>query len=177
MTISEGTLEAIRSRSKTCVIFDIDNTMFDVNGLSHLTEGSSVGPVAFETFHEAAVYAPAVENVVVAARAFQNCMPMFVLTARHEKYREETVQLLDKHGIYPDMLLMRDVQGVSSAQVKKSMVATLIDEGFYPVMAFEDDEDTIAMYENDYKICTYPGIGWTKPFKDVYPYAMTNVGS
>ena len=160
-----------QSRTTPCVLLDVDNTLIDVRGLQNLTEARSWGITAGHTFHEAAKHADPFPDILKSVLAFQEIMPVIVMTARHEEHRDITWETLERHGVSPTLMYMRQEERQSSHHAKELSLDKVFALGYDPVLAFEDDPDTIEMYKG-YDIPVVIGEGWPTPsLANVYPYA------
>ena len=149
---------------RSMVIFDIDGTLSDdtKRWAEHVPleygTGHSTEPVDWDAYH-----ADMREDAPV--RAVQEVLSTFLklgygiafFTGRPEQYREATVEWLMEHAVdpllYPNLLRMRPATAMDSNTEVKRRALKDIRKTRQVVMAFENDERTIAMYREEGVIC------------------------
>lgn len=144
-----------------CAIVDVDGTLANVESVRH-----HVIPIPpsrsknFNAFHQAAVDCPPHEWVV---RAVKDCaaqgLAILIVTARGAGFRNQTAFWLAMHDIPSDMLFMRPKgDNRPDFEVKSDILRRILDLGFAPVIAFDDNPNVIALWEqNHIPVITVPG--------------------
>ncbi len=124
------------------VIFDIDGTLADVSHrLHYLKDRDWKG--FFDQMHDDSTY----EHIVWLAKIIDQHATILVVTARPEDYRAETEKWLADNGIVYETLRMRPLGDFRpDTVVKKEILITLQEEGYNPVMAFDDKKSVVNMY-------------------------------
>lgn len=134
------------------VIVDIDGTVADCSHRLHMIRGPKKD---FDGFHRACPADPPIGPVVrlVAALAEDQHALLFV-TGRPESSRAETEAWLDRHGLRPDMLLMRaDGDYRPDYEVKLDALREIRARGYDPRLAIEDRTQVVQMWRREGLIC------------------------
>ena len=98
--------------------------------------------------------APIKKNIKLAECFWASDFMFFFVTARNEKYREETIKWLQKnicHHRVEDGLKMRPIGDRRESFLVKSDLFKKIKKNFptHEFLVFEDDPDCIGMYRNE----------------------------
>ncbi len=94
----------------------------------------------------------------VAARGEHHVV---ICTARPHYVADITRQWLTSHGVYPDLLIIRPRRDRrSSADFKRHEVGRMREAGYEPVLAIDDDELIIAMYQSEGIFALYHHSGY-----------------
>lgn len=118
-------------------MFGIDNTLIDISGLAGLP---------YSEVMTGSLEAPPIESVVnVATTAKEKDIAVLILTTRPERYREETVELLKKFDIHPDLIWMRIEADKDSEVEYKSKSLESLRSNYTILNVFEDNEDVVGM--------------------------------
>ena len=73
-------------------------------------------------------------------------VPLYVVTGRHEKDREETIGLLDKLGVQYKKLIMQPNDSDASAQYKGGVASGLLADGLEVVFVVENNAEARSAY-------------------------------
>lgn len=127
------------------VIIDVDGTLCDVSGVRHYVEGTKRD---FTSFHGASLFCPPIDHVVAMARSYhRGGLAVLVVTAREERFERVTRDWLHKHRVPHDRLYMRPWGDVRpDTEVKRDILDAISDAGFHPILAVDDREDIIAVW-------------------------------
>lgn len=138
-----------------CWIFDVDGTLTNVEHRAHHMRKE---PKDLEAFEALAHLDPPHPAVVDLAHTLQRIHKVVYVTARSERHREQTKQWLTRHRLWNgsgvgwpegagDRLYMRaEGDHRPDAVVKLELLAMLRNDGFEPIMAFEDRNSVVAMW-------------------------------
>lgn len=136
----QGTIE--------CVVFDMDGTLADTVPLfTHFEDKSIPRPLRMIRFQaEAAVCGPNAHVLAEALRLQAVGVPVVVLTARFERWREITTFTLESFGLIPDELIMRPNDDLlADAESKAALVQEMQARGWCPKMFWEDNQSVVDM--------------------------------
>jgi len=131
-----------------CVVFDMDGTLANTVSLfTHFEDRSIPRPLRMIRFQaEAAVCDPNEHVLAEALRLQAEGVPVVVLTARFERWREITEFTLETFGLTPDELIMRpNGDELSDAESKAALVQEMQARGWCPKMFWEDNESVANM--------------------------------
>lgn len=123
-------------------LVDIDGTVAD--SLSHMNLWWDGG---WDTFHSTVDQMQPLNNDVKRILELLE-LPVIFWTCRPDKHFAETENWLKRHGFEFGRLMMRP-PGQPSGLFKVSALARLRREGFEPVIAFEDDPETVERLRAD----------------------------
>ena len=129
------------------VIFDMDGTLCDVEPIRHYVTGERRN---FDAFHKASLWCGPNVSVRFFARTLArgNETAVIIVTARDARYERETRDWLAKYGITYDALYMRPWgDGRRDSVVKAGILDQIRRDGFNPVLAVDDRDDIIAVWE------------------------------
>jgi hypothetical protein len=135
---------------KQAVLFDCDGALFDVREIRDHAFGRPGEKRDFDYFHKAGKYAPVNPDVVkIAHEAHQNDFAVIVTTARTNNYAAETIYALESNGIPVDRLHMRlEGDERSDREVKRDIYVDIVEAGFNPIAAVDDNPLAIAGWED-----------------------------
>lgn len=147
---------------KDTVILDLDGTLADVSYCRrHIVRSHPEFPGKrdFDRFHEEALLAPVIEEIVEMAHLFSRDCWIIIVTARKEMRRTDTEGWLKRHGIPWDLLFMRgDKDHRAPEDVKREILNDIRNKGFNPVVAVDDSPKIIEMFkEEGLKTILVPG--------------------
>lgn len=120
---------------------DLDGTLCDVSPYLHL---------GFHAFMEAAVTVaqPNPEMVAVVRQAARDGVAVLVVTGREEQMREATLAWLERHGVTPTASYFRaNGDRRFNVETKRDLLADLTLDGWTPILAYDDDPEVCAMFE------------------------------
>ena len=130
--------------SKPAYIFDIDGTLSDLTHRLHFIQGERkdwdgfFGAVADDGIHE---------HIAAIARAIHAEQAVVIVSGRSDQCRAETGAWLERHKIPYDALYMRRAgDHRPDDKVKQEILADLRDDGWEPVMVFDDRDRVVAMW-------------------------------
>ena len=130
------------------IIFDIDGTLIDISHRLHLIERT---PPDWEEFRNPLQKRwdeprmPIINIAVALEKAGHN---LLFCSGRRESEREDTLEVLSRFFRPMPMLWMRkDKDYRPDTEVKAEMLQTLRNQGFNPVMAFDDRPSVIRMWK------------------------------
>ena len=127
------------------VIFDMDGTLCDVEPIRHYVTGERRN---FDAFHKASLWCRPNDNVRTMALALPKSIAVIIVTARDARYERETRDWLAKYGITYDAMYMRPWgDGQKDAIVKAVILERILSDGFEPILAVDDRDDIIAVWE------------------------------
>jgi phosphoglycolate phosphatase-like HAD superfamily hydrolase len=130
-----------------CILVDMDGTLTDYDSrLPHILETT---PPDWDKFYENQVNDPPIKAVVEIVQGLSLSYPVFICTARPDRYLEATLDWLHANAVpyYQVMMRPADQEWRDTQDLKADMVQEIQARGFTPVMAFEDHPDTVAMYD------------------------------
>lgn len=127
-------------------IFDMDGTLVDVSAIRHHVRTI---PKDFDSFHAASVDAPANDWVVAAARELHGQgVAVLIVTSRKHRWRHHTAWWLALHGVPSAGMWMRhDSDGRDDFTVKEEILNRILDLGFEPIAAFDDNPAVISLWQ------------------------------
>jgi len=131
-----------------CVVFDMDGTLADTVSLfTHFEDKAIPRVLRMIRFQaEAAVCEPNAHVLAEALRLQAEGVPVVVLTARYERWREITEFTLETFGLTPDELIMRpNGDELSDADSKAALVQDMQARGWCPKMFWEDNVSVADM--------------------------------
>lgn len=131
------------------IIFDVDNTLALTGArIEHLRKPQKDWVSFFADQHLDEPH----QAVIDVARAVALCpepMAVLVVTARAEEHRLVTQTWLQKHHVPYQKLYMRPQDDFrKGADVKEMILQNIIDEGYEPIMCFEDQADIAEMFRS-----------------------------
>jgi beta-phosphoglucomutase-like phosphatase (HAD superfamily) len=132
--------------TKWAVLVDLDGTVADHEARLKLIPTAAGGD--WEPFYRNQINDPTFEGVAEIVRRLQDLF-IVIVTARPEKYREESQQWLVNNRIPYDAVLMRaEGDHRPNEEVKQDMLDQVYALGWTPFIAFEDHPDTIKMFRD-----------------------------
>lgn len=134
-----------------CIVFDIDGTLADCSHRLHYIQNE---PKDWESFFaETANDAPIKEMCDLAYLYTRGRTPVIYCTGRPEKTREATVKWLADQRLLPHLedegrcLFMRKGgDHRPDYEVKADLLEEIRDEGYEPIMVFEDRKSVVDMW-------------------------------
>lgn len=135
------------------IIIDIDGTLSDPSHRLHHLDGEVKD---WTSFHDGMTDDPAMDAVVWLARLldegsreFSNDYYILIVTARHEDYREHTIEWLRKHNIsYNDLYMRMNNDFRPDHLVKADILNQILDDGYEPFLAIDDQPTVIDMWRS-----------------------------
>lgn len=128
-----------------CYIFDIDGTLADC---THRLPFIHRHPKDWSAFYSACVYDKPIRHMIDVARALADHAPLVFATGRNEIVREETKAWLFRHGglVASNLYMRRDGDHRDDAIIKIEFLQQIRDDGYEPIMAFEDRTRMVAAW-------------------------------
>lgn len=124
------------------IIFDVDGTLCDVRSVRHYVTGDQRD---FTAFHKASLFCP--PNHAVRDLARMSDQAVVVVTARDARFERVTRDWLAKHDIAFEALYMRPWGDQrKDAVVKAEILTAILADGFVPVLAVDDRDDIIEVW-------------------------------
>jgi len=142
-----------------CILCDMDDTLSDPAHRMHLRPtGDNINDVAaWRAFHDLIPDdAPDQQVIDCALYMAKTCLDKIcIITGRPDDCFRMTSRWLRRHGIEPDELLMRPRKDFRpQLEIKRGLIQELKNQGYWPLMAAEDEHDVCQMY-HDLGIKTY----------------------
>jgi len=140
------------TKTKECVIFDLDGVLADVRHRLHYL---CQEPKHWERFFAASVKDPVFPSTKKLYMQLNYKWDIFIFTARPNRYRMITEYWLRQHGFYCEALFMcpDELEGTSPHLVKKQMLKDIRARKYEPIMVFEDSSINIAMFRAEGITC------------------------
>jgi phosphoglycolate phosphatase-like HAD superfamily hydrolase len=160
---------------KPVILWDLDGTLFDCNHRLRHILGEKPD---WRLFHQLTPFdrplLPAVMmyKALLSYRYEGHFTQSFILTGRSDLYIGCTKDQLEQHALEYHALYMRPHgHEVSSAQLKSEFVDEIVAAGYTPVLAFEDEPRTVAMYrERDIHVFAADDRNWRAgKYREVKP--------
>ena len=138
---------------KECFIFDIDGTLADGSHRIHHIVRTDGQPKDWDTYFAAMRDDTPIVPIQRLANALSVCYDIIYVSGRPEEYREHTETWLAKHGMPPGQLYMRPLADRRDDNIIKiEILAQIKQEGFFPIMAF-DDRNRVVKAWREVGIC------------------------
>lgn len=138
---------------KECFIFDIDGTLANGEHRVHHIVRSDGKPKDWDNYFAAMRDDTPITPLFRLANALSVCYEIVYVSGRPEEYREHTETWLAKHGMPPGPVYMRALGDRRDDNIIKiELLAKLIEDGFTPIMAF-DDRNRVVKAWRDAGIC------------------------
>jgi hypothetical protein len=135
-----------------CVLSDIDDTLADPSHRRHLvpTGNNRNKPMAWQKFHEQMhLDKPNTEVVNYVMLLAQTCpAAICIMTARPIEYDRKTAHWLVDNGVrgIARLLMRRRGDIRPSEEIKYDLLRELRREGYWPIIALDDDVDVLKMF-------------------------------
>jgi phosphoglycolate phosphatase-like HAD superfamily hydrolase len=140
------------------VVFDIDGVLSDAAGRQRFIVG---GLPDWDAFFEACGEDPLIEEIARLLELLDRDVQVVLLTGRPLRVRPQTEAWLRRFSVRFDLLVMRDRGDYAHVSVfKRRTVEALRDFGFELRLAFEDDPQNRAMFEDEGVPCIYIHSGY-----------------
>ena len=125
-------------------IVDIDGVIADASAHQHFLNGENQ---KWEEFFEATLDSQVFREGRELVKSLAVSTPIFLMTARPSYLLEKTVFWLKQNKISWDALLMREEKDDrSSPEVKLDLLGDLIESGYKPKFALDDDPRNLLMF-------------------------------
>ena len=126
------------------LVVDIDGVIADASAHQHFLNGENQ---KWEEFFEATLDSQVFREGRELVKSLAVSTPIFLMTARPSYLLEKTVFWLKQNNISWDALLMREEKDDrSSPEVKLDLLSDLIESGYKPKFALDDDPRNLLMF-------------------------------
>ncbi len=154
---SQGNRRPSKYMTKNAIIVDMDGTLVDVSEIKHYITDE---PANYEKFHLESINCDEHVDIANAVRAWgKSDVRILIVTARSEKYLQETIKWLNEHNIKFDMLYMRKNNDDRYDSQVKSDILNMIYKQYVPILAYDDNPHTIKVWQRN-SIPVVNGPGW-----------------
>ncbi|MGH9062787.1 MAG: hypothetical protein ACRD0L_02210 [Acidimicrobiales bacterium] len=145
-------------RGGPAVVVDLDGVLSDASGRQRLLAGAAPDWAAF---FAAAGDDPVLAGGAALLAALDPSLAVVVSTGRPVRLAAATVAWLARHELRWDLLAMRPAGNRGHAVGTKSAALHIILElGFEPLLALDDDPSVVAMYRDAGVACVEVGSGY-----------------
>lgn len=148
--------------------FDLDGSLDDTRGITHYVKRPKHRD--FDMFHRSSLFTPANPEVLQILRdAQERGFAVLITTARSEKYREVSEVWLNKIGVRPDNMFMRENDdNRPDFEVKHDMYNQKIKPHYDLVRMIDDNTQAIdAWKKNGIAVTEVPGFTTDIPINQV----------
>ena len=132
------------------VIFDIDGTLLDISHRLHLIKKTPPDWKTFKDPNLARWDVPRLAIIKVAVALQKAGVQVLLCSGRTESERESTLQSLSRFfDPMPSLWMRKDKDYRPDTEVKAEMLELLRNQGFNPVMVFDDRPSVIRMWKEN----------------------------
>ena len=132
------------------VIFDIDGTLLDISHRLHLVRKKPPDWKEFRNPAQKRWDEPRLPVIKVAVALQEAGHGVLLFTARMESERADTLQSLSRFfDPMPFLCMRKDEDYRPDTEVKAEMLELLRNQGFNPVMVFDDRPSVIRMWKEN----------------------------
>ncbi len=134
------------SKKESCVIFDLDGTLANIDHRLHFIKRL---PKDWEQFFNHIPFDTPIDHIVELLGMYKQLEYNVVfVTGRPERTRKNTIAWLNAWGIYDgEPIYMRgDNDRSPDDHVKMYLLHALRDDGWEPMMVFDDRDRVVAMW-------------------------------
>lgn len=143
-----------------CLLVDIDGVLADASQRQHFLNNPE-GRRDWQGFFGAVGDDRPLQAVPALLRLIDPGTTVVLLSARPSWVFSITVDWLHRHGLRWDLLILRGDDDVThAASFKQAVLAELRDAGWHVVLAIDDDERIIEMYEAESQAALYVHSGY-----------------
>lgn len=137
-----------------CIIVDMDGTLAKIEHRVHFLEQE---PKDWQSFHDNMVFDDLNEAVATTViklasdnpQSGSEGLPIVIVSARHEDYREHTTRWLDMHGIpYVAIYMRKNNDFRVDVVVKEEILDQIIHAGYEPILAIDDSPAIVEMWRS-----------------------------
>lgn len=129
---------------RKCIIFDIDGTLFDPTDRLKFIQSN---PKDWDRFYMAARYDTPISHMIAIAQILAEKVPVICVTGRPESIRALTRDQLDEHGVdYRAIYMRKNDDHRQDFVLKQDLLQELRDDGWDPVLVFEDRKQVVDMW-------------------------------
>jgi len=126
-----------------CYIFDLDGTLFDVTHRLHHIRKT---PKDWRAFYAACVDDPPIPHMVALALDLSRCNHLVFVTGRSDEVRQETHDKLCDLDLIGHLFMRKEGDHRQDAIIKEEILAELKAQGYEPIMAFDDRNQSVAAW-------------------------------
>ena len=128
-----------------CYIFDLDGTLADC---SHRLPHIQKSPKDWDAFFAACIDDYPILHMVELAKDLEKSGAKIVyVTGRSDECRTATIEWMDRHDLPIGRLYMRDAGDHKDDDILKAeILRTLKEDGFTPIMAFDDRDRVVTAW-------------------------------
>jgi hypothetical protein len=134
---------------KPCWIFDIDGTLAD---LRHRLPHIQKSPKDWDGFFSAVDGDAPIPHVIAVCCTLGLGTPIVLSSGRPERTREATIKWLVRHKVWlvvHAMYMRADGDHRPDFQVKRELLARMRNDGWSPIMAFDDRDQVVRMWRSE----------------------------
>lgn len=131
-----------------CVLVDVDGVISNGWHRQHFLQN---GKRDWKNFFANAAGDTPIDGSIALTRQFDPAIAVVLLTARPHNLQSVTVDWVREHGHRWDLLIIRHRSdgGLSSPKFKQRSLHELIERGFRPQLAIDDDQRNIDMFRTE----------------------------
>lgn len=134
--------------NRKCIIFDLDGTLADLRHRLHFIESS---PPDWDTFFKNVYLDTPIVHMVRLCQWLEKSRDWDIIIAsgRSDVCKQDTITWLKEHGIRYMKLYMRQAgDHRPDDEVKQDILQQIMDDGFTPMMVFDDRDQVVNMWRN-----------------------------
>lgn len=130
---------------KYCYLFDIDGTLAD---LTHRLHHIQKQPKDWDAFFAACPRDMPIAHICSLARTLSVHAPIVLVSGRSDRVRTETDYWIKVSAqiIYAGLYMRTDGDHRPDHEVKGELLDRILDDGWKPLMAFDDRNQVVAMW-------------------------------
>jgi phosphoglycolate phosphatase-like HAD superfamily hydrolase len=130
--------------TRDCYIFDIDGTLADVSHRLHLI---ATKPKKWDAFFAASADDRAIAHICDLARHLSKVATVIFVSGRSDAVRVETEEWLEREtGVRGPLYMRRAHDRRPDYIVKAELLDHILEEGYRPIMAFDDRDQVVKMW-------------------------------
>jgi phosphoglycolate phosphatase-like HAD superfamily hydrolase len=126
-----------------CYLFDLDGTLADCNHRLHHIKSSRKN---WDAFFAACQKDGPIPHMVELARHLMKVEKLVFVSGRSDQVRSETEQWLTQHGLAGPLYMRRRRDTRPDYIVKAELLDRLLQDGWEPIMAFDDRDQVVKMW-------------------------------
>jgi hypothetical protein len=148
-----------------CYLFDIDGTLAD---LTHRLPHIQKQPKDWPAFFDACEDDQPIEHVCELARQLSNFEKIVLVSGRSDRCRDATENWLRSNHIHWNALYMRrNGDHRPDDLVKGELLDLIVQDGWEPIMAFDDRDRVVAMWRERGIPCAQVAAGDNSEIKSI----------